>query len=169
MKRAAAGLTLVEFLIATAIASFALLGVASMFPAALRSVIAGGETTKAAMLAQAMTDIIRSEPFDLIDARYNGLDTRAVSVSCPLDEAATPVPSDDHAAKRWTCDLRMTGARDSGQGLPGAYGRVQVECVDAGGVTAACPTSLRRVTVAVTWGESGSRSASVVSHVARVR
>ncbi|OGB92100.1 MAG: hypothetical protein A2Z31_00960 [candidate division NC10 bacterium RBG_16_65_8] len=163
------GLTLVEFLIATAIVSCAMLGVASMFPAALRAVIAGGEKTKATMLVQAMTDVIRSEPFDLIDARYNNLNTRTLGVSCPLDEVGAPPPYDDYTAKRWACDLRMTGARDSGQGLPDAYGQVQVECVDASGATAVCPSSLRRVTVTVFWGESGSRSVSLVSHVARIR
>jgi prepilin-type N-terminal cleavage/methylation domain-containing protein len=163
------GLTLVEFLIATAIVSFAMLGVASMFPAALRSVIAGGETTKATMLVQAMTDIIRSEPFDLIDARYKNLNTQTLSVSCPLDEVGAPPPYDDYIAKRWACDLHMTGARDSGQGLSGAYGRVSVACVDASGTTVACPSALRRVTVTVFWGESGSRSVSLVSHVARIR
>jgi Tfp pilus assembly protein PilV len=168
MTRAARGLTLVEFLIATGIAAFALLGVASMFPAALRTVIAGGETTKATMLAQAMMDVVRSEPFDLIDARYHNLDTRTVGVTCPLAEAGAP-PSEDSAARRWTCDLRMSGARDTGQGLPDAFGRVQVECVDLGGATAVCPTGLRRVTVGVSWGEGGSRSVSVVSYVARVR
>jgi Tfp pilus assembly protein PilV len=163
------GLSIVEFLVATSIVAFAILGVASMFPAALRSVIAGGEMTKATMLAQAMTDIIRSEPFDVLEARYNNLDTRTLGVSCPLDEASMPPPYDGYTAKRWACDLLMTGALDSGQGLPGAYGRVSVECVDGSGAAAACPSSLRRVTVTVFWGQSGSRSVSAVSHVARIR
>jgi prepilin-type N-terminal cleavage/methylation domain-containing protein len=166
------GLTLVELLIATAIVSFAMLGVASMFPAALRSVIAGGETTKATMLVQAMTDIIRSEPFDILHARYDSLDTRAISASCPLDETAAPPPYDDYTKKKWTCDLLRTGAQDSGRGLPGAYGQVRVECVDANGATASCasPASrLRRVTVTVLWGGSNVRSVSMVTHVARIR
>jgi type IV pilus modification protein PilV len=163
------GLTLVEFLIATAIATVAVLGVASMFPAALRTVIAGGQTTKGTLLAQEMMDIIRSEPFDTIETRYNNVNTQNLSVSCPLDEVAAPPPYDDYTVKRWACDLRMTGAQDSGQGLPRAYGRVSVECVDVSGATVTCPSSLRRVTVTVFWSEGGSRSARLVSHVARIR
>jgi type IV pilus modification protein PilV len=163
------GFTLVEFLIATSIVSFAMLGVASMFPAAMRSVIAGGEMTKATMLAQEMTDIIRSEPFEVLGARYNNVNTGTLSVSCPLDEVGTPPPYADYTTKRWACDLQMSGARDSGQGLPGAFGRVSVACVDGSGATVACPSSLQRVTVTVFWGDSGSRSVSLVSHVARIR
>jgi hypothetical protein len=159
----------VEFLIATAIVSFALLGVASMFPAALRSVVAGGQITRATLLVQEMTDIIRSEPFDSIQARYDNLNTQTLSVSCPLDEVGAPPPYDDYTAKRWACDLRMSGAQDSGQGLPGASGAVRVECVDVAGVTVTCPSGLRRVTVSVSWGDGGSRSVSLVSSVARIR
>jgi Tfp pilus assembly protein PilV len=159
----------VEFLIATSIVSFAMLGVASMFPAAMRSVIAGGEMTKATMLAQEMTDIIRSEPFEVLAARYNNVNTGALSVSCPLDEAGTPPPYPDYTLKRWACDLQMSGARDSGRGLPGAYGQVSVACVDASGAAVACPSSLQRVTVTVFWGEMVSRSVSLISHVARIR
>ena len=163
------GLTLVEFLVATSIVAFALLGVASMFPAALRTVIRGGETTKATMLAQAMADIIQSEPFDVLVARYNNLNTQTLGVSCPLDETSAPPPYDDYTKKKWACDLLRTGAQDSGQGLPGASGRVRVECMDAGGAVVACPAGLRRVTVSVFWGGSSPRSVSVVSHVARIR
>ncbi len=163
------GVTLIELLIATSIVTFALLGVASMFPAALRSVIAGGELTKATMLAQAMTDIIRSEPFDLLVTRYNNLNTRTLNVSCPLDEVGTPPPYDGYTAKRWACDLHLSGARDSGQGLPGAFGQVRVECRDEAGAPAACPSRIRRVTVTVSWGDNGARSVDVVSDVARIR
>ena len=163
------GLTIAEFLVATSIVAFAILGVASMFPAALRTVMRGGETTKASMLVQAMADIIRSEPFDVLVARYDNLDTQALAVSCPLDETSAPPPYDDYTKKKWACDLRMTGAQDSGRGLPGASGRVRVECVDAGGSVVTCPNGLRRVTVSVSWGESPVQSVSVVSHVARIR
>ena len=163
------GLTVVEFLIATAIAAFAMLGVAAMFPAALRTVIRGGEMTKAIVLAQEMTDIVRSEPFDILQTRYGDLDTRNVSGSCPLNETALPPPYDDYTKMKWKCDLLVTGARDSGRGLPGAYGRVTVQCVDASGAAAACTSSLRRVTVTVQWGESGSKSVSMVTNVARSR
>jgi type II secretory pathway pseudopilin PulG len=163
------GLTIVEFLVATSIVAFAILGVASMFPAALQTVIRGGQTTKATMLAQGMADIIRSEPFDVLVTRYNNLDTQTLGVSCPLDETSAPPPYDDYTKKKWACDLRLTGAQDSGQGLPGASGRVRVECVDASGAVVACPSGLRRVTVTVLWGENPPQSVRVVSHVARIR
>ena len=163
------GLSIAEFLVATSIVAFALLGVASMFPAALRTVNRGGETTKATMLAQAMADIIQSEPFDVLVARYNNLNTQAVAVSCPLDETSVPPPYDDYTKKKWACDLLLTGAQDSGRGLPSAWGRVRVECVDAGGAVVTCPNGLRRVTVSVFWGGSPPRSVSVVGNVARVR
>jgi hypothetical protein len=168
-SRGPCGLTIVEFLVATSIVAFAILGVASMFPAALRTVMRGGETTKAIMLVQAMADIIRSEPFDALVARYDNLDTQALTVSCPLDETSVPPPYDDYTKKKWACDLRLTGAQDSGRGLPGASGRVRVECVDAGGAVVTCPNGLRRVTVSVSWGENPPRLVSVVSHVARIR
>jgi hypothetical protein len=168
-SRGPGGLTVVEFLVATSILAFAILGVASMFPAALRTVMRGGETTKAIVLVQAMADIIRSEPFDVLVARYDNLDTQSLSVSCPLDETGLPPPYDDYTKKKWACDLRLTGAQDSGRGLPAASGRVRVECVDANGAVVTCPDGLRRVTVSVSWGESPSRSVSVVSHVARIR
>lgn len=163
------GLTIVEFLVATSIVAFAILGVASMFPAALRTVMRGGERTKAIMLVEAMADTIRSEPFDVLVARYDNLDTRALTVSCPLDETSVPPPYDDYIKKKWACDLRVTGAQDSGQGLPGASGRVRVACVDAGGAAVACPNGLRRVTISVFWGDNPVQSVRVVSHVARIR
>lgn len=163
------GLTIVEFLVAASIAAFAILGVASMFPAALSTVVRGGQATKATMLAQGMADIIRSEPFDVLVARYDNLDTQALDVSCPLDETSAPPPYDDYTKKKWACDLHLTGAQDSGQGLPRASGRVRVECVDASGALVVCPSGLRRVTVTVRWGENPSHAVSVVSHVARTR
>jgi hypothetical protein len=140
-----------------------------MFPAALRSVVAGGQITKATLLVQEMTDIILSEPFDAIQTRYHNLNTGTLSVSCPLDEVAAPPPYDDYTAKKWACDLRLTGTQDPGPGLPDGFGRVHVECVDASGATVTCPAGLRRVTVSVFWGDGGSRSVSLVSNVARIR
>ena len=162
------GLTLIEFLIATSIMAFAALGVAAMFPAALRSVMAGGDITKATLLTQAMSEVIRSEPFDIVESRYNDVSTKGLLVSCPLDDIATPPPYPDYTKKKWACDLLRTGAQDSGRGLPGAYGTVSVACVDASGAAGACgSTSLRRVTVTVFW-EAGARSVSLVTNVARV-
>lgn len=164
-----AGLTLVEFLFATTVMAMALLGVAGMFPSALRSVVSGGQVTKATVLAQAMADMIRNDPFDNLVSLYNGFDTRALSVTCPV----TPSGFDaSYNKKRWTCDLLATDAQVSGQGLPGGYGTVSVACLNANGTTnttSPCPTDLRRVTVTVTWGATGSQSVSLVTYVARTQ
>lgn len=147
------GLTLIEFLIATSIMAFAALGVAGMFPAAFRSVVVGGQVTKATALAQEMVDMIRNEPFDLLVSHYNGFDTRTLSITCPV----TGVDLNDNK-KKWTCDLLGAGAQISGRGIPGGYGIVTVTDSMA---------DLRQVTVTVFWDRDGSRSVNLVTYVAR--
>ena len=166
-----AGLTLVEFVFAISIIAVTSLGVAGMFPAALRSVASGGQVTKATILAQAMADMIRNDPFDTLVTRYNNLntstDTTLRTLTCPV----TPSGYDpDYNKKKWKCDIVATTAQLSGRGLPSGYGTVFVACLNADGTTNStvpCPTDLRRVTVAVTWDARGSRSVSLVTYVAR--
>jgi Tfp pilus assembly protein PilV len=160
-----AGLTLVEFLFATSIIAFVALGVAGMFPSALRSVVAGGQMTKATNLAQAMADMIRNDAFDSLISQYNSLDTRTVNVACPV----TGVDMNDNK-KKWTCDLLADTAQASGRGLPSAYGAVSIACLNPDGTfntTSPCPTDLRRITVTVFWDRAGSRSVNVVTYAAR--
>ena len=167
------GLTLIEFLFATSIMAFVALGVAGMFPAALRSVVVGGQATKAAALAQQMADAIRDdarriEGFDAIISTYNGVTTTSVSSNCTTSQSAL---------QKWRCDMTPTDAQSSGQGLPGGIGTIAVTCMNADGTvngTSPCQTDLRRVTVSVTWGrapgvgEQDSRqTVSVVTNVAR--
>ncbi len=165
----AAGLTLVELLFAVTILAFALLGVAGMFPSALRSIVSGGHTTKATALAQAMLDVIRTEPFDTLISRYDSFTTTAIAPGngCPV----TVDPSHpDYAKMKWACDLSGTAAQSPGQGLPNGSGSIAVVCVNADGTTntaTPCPTDLRRLTVTVRWDRSSSRSVSLVTHVAR--
>jgi Tfp pilus assembly protein PilV len=147
------GLTLIEFLIATSIMAFAALGVAGMFPAAFRSVVSGGQVTKATILAQEMVDMIRNEPFDLLVSRYNGFDTRTLSITCPLAGADL-----NDNQKKWKCDLLGEAARTSGRGIPGGYGIVTVTSP---------MTDLCQVTVTVIWDRDGSRSVNLVTYVAR--
>ncbi|MBI2458906.1 MAG: hypothetical protein HYV46_22590, partial [candidate division NC10 bacterium] len=73
-RRGLAGLTLIEFLFAISITAITGLGVAGMFPAALRSVVTGGQTTKATVLAQEMADMIRADTFSNVSS-YNSLTT----------------------------------------------------------------------------------------------
>ncbi len=158
-----AGLTLIEFLFAISITAFTGLGVAGMFPAALRSVVTGGQMTKATMLAQEMADMIRADTFANVSA-YNSTDTRP-SLTCP-----TPASTDCTNKLKWKNDILATTAQSTGRGLPEGYGTVAVVCVNPDGTTngtSPCPTDLRRVTVTVTWDRQGSRFVSLVTYVAR--
>jgi Tfp pilus assembly protein PilV len=162
-----AGLTLIEFLFAISVTAITGLGIAGMFPAALRSVVSGGQVTKATVLAQAMADMVRNDPFDSLVTRYNGFNTNNLSVTCPLTVTGYDA---EFNKKKWKCDLVASQAQTSGRGLPSGYGTVAVACLNANGTTnttVPCPTDLRRVTVAVTWDRQGARSVSLVTYVAR--
>jgi Tfp pilus assembly protein PilV len=186
----AAGLTLIEFLIATSIMAFAALGVAGMFPAAFRSVIGGGQVTKATILAQEMADMIRTEPFDKVYVTpssgngYTGYSNQSASPST-FDTrntgslpATCPVPSTDSCTnkKKWQSDLLAGAGQASGKGLPVAYGTVAVTCLNIGTTspytptTATCggSTNLLRITVTVFWDRNASRSVNLVTYVARI-
>jgi type IV pilus modification protein PilV len=167
------GLTLIEVLFALSVLAFALLGVAGMFPSAMRSVQGGGETTKATILARGMIDMIRADAFTNV-VSYNNVDTGALTVTCPATLPTPSSPDANYNKKKWTCDIRASGTRDTGQGLPGGRGTVTVTCV--GFNTASpfnevndpgCTKDTRKVTVTVTWGIQGSRSVSLVTYVAR--
>ena len=174
-RRAAAGLTLIEFLFATSIMAVVALGVAGMFPAALRSVVTGGHVTKATALAREMAEMIRLEAArpemwgdpntpNLISV-YNGTNTNTVTYDCLTGTPSTRTPKE-----KWKCDIVATTAQQSGSGLPAGYGTVAVTCINANGTentTNPCTTDLRRATVTVTWERTGSRSVSVVTNVVR--
>ena len=159
-RRGLAGFTLVEFLFAVSITAITGLGVAGMFPAALRSVVTGGQTTKATVLAQAMADMIRAGTFASVYS-YNGLDT---TITCTGTSTLCVNKT------KWTNDLLAAEAQTTGQGLPSGKGTVSVVCVNADGTSKTCDDAnddLRRVTVTVTWDRQGSRSVSLVTYVAR--
>jgi type IV pilus modification protein PilV len=173
------GLTLIEVLFALSVLAFALLGVAGMFPSAMRSVQSGGETTKATVLAREIIDMIRADAFDSLVSRYNGFDTSKLTVTCPATLPTPSSPDANYNKKKWTCDIRVSGTRDMGQGLPGGRGTIAVACVDFDTTSPfkekniTCPTpgptdySTRKVTVAVTWGAQGPRSVSLVTYVTK--
>jgi len=169
-RGAAAGLTLIEFLFATSIMAVVALGVAGMFPAALRSVVTGGHVTKATALAREMAEMIRLEAarperFGSLISDYNGTNTNTVTYNCLTGTPSTRTPKE-----KWKCDIVATTAQQSGSGLPAGYGTVAVTCINANGTentTNPCTTDLRRATVTVTWERTGSRSVSVVTNVAR--
>ena len=159
-RRGLAGFTLIEFLFAVSITAITGLGVAGMFPAALRSVVTGGQTTKATVLAQGMADMIRADTFSNVSS-YNSLTT---TTTCSGTDTICTNKT------KWKNDMLAAEAQTTGQGLPAGYGTVAVVCVNADGTTNAtspCPTDLRRVTVTVTWDRQGSRSVSLVTYVAQ--
>jgi Tfp pilus assembly protein PilV len=161
-------------LFAMSVMAIGLLGVASMFPAGLRTVITGGHTSKATTLVREMVEMLQADTFANLDAYYSGFDTRplttglrgdAPTFTCPVNPALP-----DYNKKKWACDMLGAGAAVSGQGLPGAYGTVRVDCVNPDGsinTSVPCPTELRLVTVTVTWTSQGSRSVSLVTYVAK--
>ncbi len=180
--RATRGLTLVEFLFAISVTAIVMLGVAAMFPSALRTVVMGGHQTKASALAMEMAEAIRNDHFPFLISRYNGFDTRNLTVDCgtlspPREASPGPpvvaaVPFDlDYSKKKWKCDLVSTGDQSTGRGLPYGRGVVSVTCrnaTDTGNVTSnPCSTDLQRVVVTVYWERNGERSVSYTTYVSR--
>lgn len=167
------GLTLIEVLFALSVLAFALLGVAGMFPSAMRSVSVGGQMTKATMLARGMIDMIRADQFDRM-LGYNGFDTGSVTVTCPVPPPTASSPDADYNKKKWTCDIAASGTRDTGQGLPGGRGTIAVACVGFSMVSpfnemsdSGCTQETRKVTVTITW-DKALRVVSLVTYVTRI-
>jgi Tfp pilus assembly protein PilV len=175
-----AGLTLVEFMLATAIMAFVALGVAGMFPSALRTVVVGGQVTKATVLTQEMLDVIRTEPFDILYVTptsgngykgYLSFDTRDLPAICP-----TPSSDSCRNKMKWRSELLMDTAQTGGRGLPEAYGIVRVVCLNVNTAspftvtigTCGSSINLLRLTATVFWDRSGSRSVDLVTYVARI-
>ena len=166
------GLTLIELIFAVSLIAVAMLAIASMFPTALRALVGGGNETRATVLAGAMMDMLRSEPFDrLADAvpsGYNGFSTTSLSPTCPVASPASP--DADYVKKKWTCEVGGAGTLGS-QGLPGGVGTVGVVCLNPDGSTGTCSsTDLRRLAVTVGWqlGQGqGTRSITLVTYVVR--
>ncbi len=174
------GFTLIEFVFACSVMAFVALGVAGMFPSALRSVVSGGQVTKATVLAQAMINMIGTEPFDNIYPSpssgngytgYSAFDTSHLPAACPAGSGESC-----RNKLKWKADLLADTAQSSGRGLPGGFGTVTVRCLS---VTAAVPyalgtgtcgagTNFLEVSVSVHWDRSGSQSVNLVMYVARI-
>jgi type II secretory pathway pseudopilin PulG len=166
------GLTLVEVIFALGIVGVAVLGIAGMFPAALRTLVAGGRETQATVLARGMMDMLRSESVDSLGmappAGYNGFSTASLSPTCPVAPPGSPDPN--YVKNRWTCEVRGPGSLGN-VGLPGGVGVISVTCLDANLNTGTCSsTDLRRIAVTVSWQEAlgqGTRAITLVTYVAR--
>lgn len=179
------GLTLIEVLFAITIMAVALLGVATMFPVALSSVVTGGQTSKATMLVREMVEMIQADTFDSLDAEYKNFSTSSLlpdlmgdppKFTCPVKTppALGAFVGPEYNKRKWLCDMQAvassSGSPDAGQGLTGGVGSIRVDCVNPNGTingTVPCPTDLRQVTVTVTWSGQGARSVSLVTYVAK--
>lgn len=166
--RRPAGLTLVEFLFATSVMALVALGVVGMFPSALKTVVAGGNVTKATFLAHAAIEMLRAEKFDDLVSQYHGFDSDAsiTGYACPA-----PVASGTAYNKmRLKCEVSWDAAQSTGRGLPDGRLLISVACMSSMGTPATCPGSLpdlRQVSVTVSWERSGARSLQFVGYVAR--
>lgn len=166
----ARGLTLIEFLFATSVTAFVMLGVAGMFPSALRSVVVGGHTTKATALASEMVEAIRNDPFNLLLSRYNGFSTKSINKTvCPT--LLPPTGYDpDYSKTKWACDLLADSAQTLGKGLPDGYGTISMTCRNGDltlNNTNPCQGTLIRVVVTVYWERSSGRSVSYGTYISR--
>jgi len=98
-----------------------------MFPAALRSVMRGGNLTKATALAREMAEMIQTEPFDALlttpNAGNTGRDTTTSTPEISRDlstlrssirkhELRYGVPEEE----KWTCDIVPDGTLANGRG-----------------------------------------------------
>ncbi|HSC70176.1 MAG TPA: prepilin-type N-terminal cleavage/methylation domain-containing protein [Candidatus Methylomirabilis sp.] len=180
------GLTLIEVLFAITIMAVALLGVASMFPAALQSVMTGGQTSKATMLVREMVEMIQADTFDSLDTEYKNFSTSSLlpdlmgappKFTCPVKTPPDPgaFVGAEYNKRKWLCDLQAVGSNsgtpDAGQGLTGGVGSIRVDCLNPNGTingTVPCPTDLRQVTVTITWSGQRARSVSLVTYVAKM-
>ncbi len=148
--RGTAGLTLPEVVLASVIISVAVIGVVGLFPTALQNIRYGGHMSQASSLAQAMIEMIRTQPFDRISL-YDGLDTQEVPQGGLLQSVL------DHF-DQW----KETIAPPSPAGaLPQGWGTIQVED-DALGLP-----DLKQLTVSVGWQERGPRTVTFTTYVAR--
>jgi hypothetical protein len=152
-----------------------------MFPAALRSVMSGGDMTKATALAQEMAEMIRTEPFDALLTvptsgnnwtGYNNFDTRDLSITCPVSAPQSGTTAYDavYPKKKWKCDILSDGTLATGKGLPDGYGKVAIACLSPNGTvdtSSPCPTDVRRVAVTMSWERGGGKSITLTTHVAR--
>ncbi len=174
-----AGLTLVEFLFAASVMAMVGLGVVGMFPSAFRSVVSGGQVTKAANLALEMVNMIRNEPFDNLYLTpssgngytgYSSFNTSSLPGTCP------PGSGDSCSNKmKWGSDLSWDSVQSSGRGLPWGSGAVSVTCLAPSSfspytpIATTCDTNVKilRVSVTVSWTGSGSQSVNLITYVAR--
>lgn len=122
--RSKKGLTLVELLIAAAILSVALLGIAEMFPSAYQNVATGGRLTRATFLAEQQLEPLRGQSFASLTARV-----------APYIDPGNPI--DGTYLRQWSIHDNSLDST-----IPGGMKRIRVQ------VTWAGPFGNREVTLA---------------------
>lgn len=148
--RDTAGLTLPEVLLASVIITVAVLGVVGLFPTALQNIHYGGHMSKASSLAQAMIEMIRTQPFDRISL-YDGLDTQDLPQEGLLQSVL------DHF-EQWKENIVPENPAGA---LPQGWGTVQVQDEALG------LPDLKHLAITVGWQERGPRTITFVTYVAR--
>ena len=82
----AAGITMVELLVAASVVLVTIIAIATVFPVAMSGIDLGGDETVAAALAQSFGDLIRNESFATITS-YNGFNSNNAA-TCPATPAS---------------------------------------------------------------------------------
>ena len=145
-----AGLTLPEVLLASVIIVVAVLGIVGLFPTALQNIQYGGHMSKASSLAQAMIEMIRTQPFDRISL-YDGLDTQDPPQGDLLQSVL------DHF-EQWKDNIAPENPAGA---LPQGWSTVQVQDNALG------LSDLKQLAITVGWQERGLRTITFVTYVAR--
>lgn len=121
--RGAAGLTMVELLIAASIVAVSLLAIAAIFPVALSNIDTGAEQTVAATVGQAFTEMVRNTRWATLLA-YNGFDSNDPN-TCPRPPAH-PVQANADCL-RWIDQITgNTAVNPPIEGLPNGRATVTV-------------------------------------------
>ncbi len=156
------GFTLIEVLIAMAVLSVGLLGVATLFPIAYVNVDSGGRLTEGTALAQSFLEQLRTIGANDFDGMagafpaqgFNGMSTNACA--------------GDAICVAWSNNLDVA----NGGQLPQGVGTVAITCQDGAGVGQPCTPSqagwLATINVTVNWRDlRGNRTMTLTTRVAR--
>ncbi|MFQ5803135.1 MAG: prepilin-type N-terminal cleavage/methylation domain-containing protein [Candidatus Methylomirabilales bacterium] len=160
--RSRSGFTLIEILIAMAVLTVGLLGVASLYPVAYVNVDAGGKLTEATALAQSFLEQLRTIGATDFDGMagpfpaqgFNGMSTDACAGNA--------------ICVGWGNNLDVA----NGGQLPQGVGTVTITCQDGGGAPQPCTPSqagwLATLNVTVNWIDlRGQRTMTLTSRAAR--
>lgn len=156
------GFTLIEILIAVAVLSVGLLGVASLYPVAYLNVDSGGKRTEATALAQSFLEQLQT----IGATNFDGM--AGLFPAQGFDGMSTNACAGNAICAAWRNNLDVA----SGGQLPQGVGTVTITCQDGAGAGQACtpsqPAWLATVSVTVNWRDlRGPRTATITTRMAR--